>query len=252
MREFEVVGTGTASVSVIFKDLAIAGESADDGGVLGGKTAMGGGFLIDGGQVTLSNVTRGEAPLPRESLAPTERPERPGRRPGEGAGGNVGGAASTWRRPAHCDQLDDIRLRALARGRRRHGRAGGYRRLWSIRTCWCQRASRRGGRSRRRWGLGGRRRHLSGGRDSETDQRPILRQRGAAGAAASEGMGAMAGTAATAVSAAGESTRRRRAERVASAVMASKVGTGARAAPAGRAGPAGTPPVADCSSPAVP
>ncbi len=56
-RIFEIVGTGTASVSVIFKDLGIYGGRAHDGGVLGGMAALGGGLLIDGGQVTLSNAT---------------------------------------------------------------------------------------------------------------------------------------------------------------------------------------------------
>jgi hypothetical protein len=56
-RIFEVVGTGTANVTVVFKDLAIKGGHAIDGGVLGGAVALGGGLLIDGGQVTLSQAS---------------------------------------------------------------------------------------------------------------------------------------------------------------------------------------------------
>lgn len=38
-----MVGTGSASVTVVFKDLAIKGGDATDGGILGGPDAMGGG-----------------------------------------------------------------------------------------------------------------------------------------------------------------------------------------------------------------
>ena len=50
-----MVGTGTASVSVIFSDLEIEGARARRRGA-GRDAALGGGLLIDGGQVTLSNV----------------------------------------------------------------------------------------------------------------------------------------------------------------------------------------------------
>ena len=56
-RIFEIVGTGSASVTVVFKDLEITGGKAHDGGVLGGTAALGGGILIDGGQVTLSHAS---------------------------------------------------------------------------------------------------------------------------------------------------------------------------------------------------
>ena len=55
-RILEIVGMGGAGVKVVFKDLAIQGGKATDGGVLGGSAALGGGLLVDGGQATLSNV----------------------------------------------------------------------------------------------------------------------------------------------------------------------------------------------------
>ena len=55
-RIFEIAGTATASVTVVFKNLTIKGGRAHDGGSLGGNVALGGGILIDGGQVTLSHV----------------------------------------------------------------------------------------------------------------------------------------------------------------------------------------------------
>ena len=54
-RIFEIIGTGSASVTVVFKEVGIAGGKANDGGVLGGNEALGGGILIDGGQVTMSS-----------------------------------------------------------------------------------------------------------------------------------------------------------------------------------------------------
>lgn len=56
-RILEMIGTGTASVTVVFKDLEITHGEMHDGGILGGTAALGGGLLIDGGQVTLSHVT---------------------------------------------------------------------------------------------------------------------------------------------------------------------------------------------------
>ncbi len=55
-RILEVVDTGGASLTVKISDLEISGGHAHDGGALGGNAAVGGGLLIDGGQVTLSNA----------------------------------------------------------------------------------------------------------------------------------------------------------------------------------------------------
>ena len=56
-RIFEVVSKIGANVTVAFQDLTIEKGSAKDGGVLGGSAALGGGLLIDGGRVTLSQVS---------------------------------------------------------------------------------------------------------------------------------------------------------------------------------------------------
>ena len=91
-RIFEVAGTGAASVTVIFKDMEIAGGRAENGGVLGGTAALGGGLLIDGGQVTLSHVSiqRNHA----SGAFGAGRCERGGRAPGQaGTAGSNGGAA---------------------------------------------------------------------------------------------------------------------------------------------------------------
>ena len=55
-RIFEVVGTTTAGMTVVFQDLAIAGGNATNGGTLGGDAALGGGLLIDGGTVSLTDA----------------------------------------------------------------------------------------------------------------------------------------------------------------------------------------------------
>ncbi len=55
-RVFEVVSKTGATVTVVFQDLTISGGYAANGGVLGGKAALGGGLLIDGGKVSLTNV----------------------------------------------------------------------------------------------------------------------------------------------------------------------------------------------------
>ncbi len=55
-RIFEIVSASGAAVSVTLQHVTIQGGNAHDGGVLGGPDALGGGLLIDGGQVTLSNV----------------------------------------------------------------------------------------------------------------------------------------------------------------------------------------------------
>ena len=54
-RVFEIVGT-SSGLSVVIQNLAIAGGRATDGGIVGGTAALGGGLLIDGGNVALSNV----------------------------------------------------------------------------------------------------------------------------------------------------------------------------------------------------
>ncbi len=56
-RIFEIVGAGGAGVTVVFKNLVIEGGEAHDGGALGGTAALGGGILVDGGQVTLSGAS---------------------------------------------------------------------------------------------------------------------------------------------------------------------------------------------------
>ncbi len=53
---FEILGTPSAQVNVTIKGLTIEGGEATSGGVLGGKAAVGGGILIDGGDVALSQV----------------------------------------------------------------------------------------------------------------------------------------------------------------------------------------------------
>ena len=55
-RDFEVIGTASAGVTVVFKNLTITSGTAVDGGPLGGAAAHGGGILLDGGNVTLSNA----------------------------------------------------------------------------------------------------------------------------------------------------------------------------------------------------
>ena len=56
-RIFEIVGTGPASLAVFFRDLVITGGKAHDSGTLSLDAAVGGGMLIDGGQVTLSDMS---------------------------------------------------------------------------------------------------------------------------------------------------------------------------------------------------
>ena len=53
-RVFEIIGD--SSLSVVFQSLGIEGGDATDGGFLGLNAAVGGGVLIDGGQVAMSNV----------------------------------------------------------------------------------------------------------------------------------------------------------------------------------------------------
>ncbi len=55
-RILQVVGTQSAGISVIFENVILEGGRALDGGVLGGRAGLGGGLLIDGGNVVLSSV----------------------------------------------------------------------------------------------------------------------------------------------------------------------------------------------------
>ena len=55
-RILQVVGTQAAGVSVVFENVILEGGRAIDGGVLGGHAGLGGGMLIDGGNVVLSSV----------------------------------------------------------------------------------------------------------------------------------------------------------------------------------------------------
>src|SRR5262249_54321889 len=55
-RVFEVIGKADADVTVVFQGLTISGGEASDGGNLGGKASLGGGLLIDGSTVSLTNV----------------------------------------------------------------------------------------------------------------------------------------------------------------------------------------------------
>jgi len=54
-RIFEVQGSGGQSLNVILQDMTIEGGNAQNGGVLGGAIALGGGLLIDDANVTLTN-----------------------------------------------------------------------------------------------------------------------------------------------------------------------------------------------------
>ena len=55
-RIFEIEGSGGTSLNVTMQNLTIQGGSAQNGGVLGGDTALGGGLLLDDANVTLANV----------------------------------------------------------------------------------------------------------------------------------------------------------------------------------------------------
>ncbi|HEV3437152.1 MAG TPA: choice-of-anchor Q domain-containing protein, partial [Gemmata sp.] len=54
-RIFEIEGSGGLSLNVIMQNLTIQGGNAQNGGVLGGSDALGGGLLIDDANVTLTN-----------------------------------------------------------------------------------------------------------------------------------------------------------------------------------------------------
>ncbi len=55
-RILQVLGTPSAGMSVVFENVILEGGRALDGGVLGGRAGLGGGLLIDGGNVVLSSV----------------------------------------------------------------------------------------------------------------------------------------------------------------------------------------------------
>ena len=58
-RVMEILSTPNASMTVVLQDLGIEHGNATDGGHLGSPDALGGGILVDGGQVTLSGVDVG-------------------------------------------------------------------------------------------------------------------------------------------------------------------------------------------------
>jgi hypothetical protein len=55
-RIFEIEGSGGQSLNVVMQGLTIEGGLAENGGILGGNDALGGGLLIDDANVTLANV----------------------------------------------------------------------------------------------------------------------------------------------------------------------------------------------------
>ncbi len=55
-RIFEVTGSATHALSVVFQGLAIEGGNAQNAGAVGGNAALGGGLLIENAAVTLNNV----------------------------------------------------------------------------------------------------------------------------------------------------------------------------------------------------
>jgi hypothetical protein len=55
-RIFEITGSSGKAVNVILRDLAVEGGHAENAGAVGGNVALGGGLLIEGAAVTLSDV----------------------------------------------------------------------------------------------------------------------------------------------------------------------------------------------------
>jgi len=55
-RIFEILGSSSSALNVVFQGLAIEGGNAQDGGALGGNAALGGGLLIEDAAVTLQSV----------------------------------------------------------------------------------------------------------------------------------------------------------------------------------------------------
>ncbi len=88
-RVFEIISQSGATMTVIFKDLTIAGGYAGDGGVLGGQTALGGGLLIDGGMVSMTNVDL----VNNEAVGSLGTAGSTGKKDQRGGAGTAGGAA---------------------------------------------------------------------------------------------------------------------------------------------------------------
>jgi hypothetical protein len=92
-RLFQIVSTSQGSITVTMQNVTLEGGNAQAGGELGGNVALGGGLLIDGGQVTLSNVSlvgntaRGQAGAPGAAGAPGQ----PGGNGGDGNAAEGGG-----------------------------------------------------------------------------------------------------------------------------------------------------------------
>jgi hypothetical protein len=92
-RVLGIVGAGASSVTVILRDLTITGGHAHDAGGLPGTGAVGGGLLIDGGSVTLSNVvvTRNYASGADRASGSAGSKGEPGEAGGVGRPGRGGG-----------------------------------------------------------------------------------------------------------------------------------------------------------------
>ena len=56
-RIFQIVSAAGATVTVTLQNVTITGGNAQNSGLVGGNAALGGGLLIDGGQVSLTNVS---------------------------------------------------------------------------------------------------------------------------------------------------------------------------------------------------
>lgn len=83
-------------MTVVFKDLEITDGKATDGGVLGGTAALGGGMLIDDGDVTLSSASvRSNSAAGVSGVIGASGAA--GKAGGDGTQGeSAGEAASTW------------------------------------------------------------------------------------------------------------------------------------------------------------
>ena len=85
-RIFEIQGSNQNALNVDFQNLTIEGGNAQNGGVLGGTAALGGGLLIDNAAVTLRNVLlqNNQAQGAAGVAGASGKPGRPG-----GKGGNA-------------------------------------------------------------------------------------------------------------------------------------------------------------------
>ena len=103
----------------MFKDLEIRGGKASDGGVLGGNMALGGGILIDGGQVTFSNaiVTANEADAASGASGVAGTGGKAGGPGGDGESASRRGHLP-GERPSEPDQHDRSRQPGARRRRR--------------------------------------------------------------------------------------------------------------------------------------